>query len=171
MGSLALPGQPEHLRAARAFVAHALSGNCADTDTMVLLVSELVSNSLQHSDSRHPGGMITITLIATPDGVRAEIADEGGSNVPVLHPALSGRPELAETGRGLQLVDELSARWSYNHDQCGTVTWFELADAALATGAPRCLKPVDGGSSFSYGHTGGISSSSSRRHAPVPVRT
>ena len=37
---------------------------------------------------------------------------------------------LAENGRGLQLVQMLSARWNYAHDEAGTVTWFELAAPA-----------------------------------------
>lgn len=37
---------------------------------------------------------------------------------------------LEENGRGLQLVQMLSARWSFAHDEAGTVTWFELASSA-----------------------------------------
>lgn len=136
LGSLTIPGRPEQLHAARMFVARVLSGDCPCMDTVVLLASELISNSLQHSDSRHPGGVITVTLIEIQGGIRAEVADEGGVTVPALRPAPRGSPELAESGRGLQLVDTLSARWSYCRDQAGTVTWFELTDAA-----PRAARP------------------------------
>jgi serine/threonine-protein kinase RsbW len=111
---------------ARAFVAQALDDHCTSADTAVLLTSELVTNSLQHSDSGRDGATITITLIAIPGGIRAEVSDEGGATVPALHPGPPGSPELTLSGRGLQLVDMLAARWSYSRDEAGTVTWFEL---------------------------------------------
>jgi anti-sigma regulatory factor (Ser/Thr protein kinase) len=42
--------------------------------------------------------------------------------VPELRPA-DGE---AEGGRGLQLVEQLAARWSWYRDSRKTVTWFEL---------------------------------------------
>jgi len=130
LGSLTVPGRPQHLHAARAFVARTLGDHCSCADTAVLLASELVGNSLQHSDSGRPGGMVTITLIAIPGGIRAEVTDEGGATVPAVRSATVGAPHLAENGRGLQLVDSLAARWSYCRDQAGTVTWFELTESA-----------------------------------------
>jgi hypothetical protein len=35
---------------------------------------------------------------------------------------------MAESGRGLQLVEFLSANWDYCRDTAGSVTWFELAE-------------------------------------------
>jgi len=128
LGSLTIPGQPEQVAHARAFVARTLGDGRVCADTAVLLTSELVSNSLQHSHSRRDGGTITVTLIAVPGGIRAEVIDEGGATVPALRPGQPEPPELAESGRGLQLVDMLSARWSYTSDEAGTVTWFELAE-------------------------------------------
>jgi anti-sigma regulatory factor (Ser/Thr protein kinase) len=81
--------------------------------------------------------MITIMLIVIPGGIRAEIADEGGPGVPVLQSAQPGWPELAESGHGLRLVDQLSTRWSCSQDQCGTVTWFELTDATSTARDPN----------------------------------
>lgn len=128
LGSLTIPGRPERVRAARAFVAQTLDDGCACAPTAVLLTCELVTNSLQHSNSRRDGGTITVTLIAIPGGIRAEVIDEGGATVPVLRPGQPGLPEMAEGGRGLQLVEMLSARWSYTRDEAETVTWFELAE-------------------------------------------
>jgi anti-sigma regulatory factor (Ser/Thr protein kinase) len=128
LGRLTIPGRPERVRAARAFVAQTLDDGCACAPTAVLLTCELVTNSLQHSDSRRDGGTITVTLIAIPGGIRAEVTDEGGATVPALRSGDLRRPELADGGRGLQLVEMLSARWSYTRDEAGTVTWFELAE-------------------------------------------
>jgi anti-sigma regulatory factor (Ser/Thr protein kinase) len=125
LGSLTIPGRPEHVAEARAFAARKLGDDWACADTAVLLTCELVTNALQHSDSRRSGGTITVTLIAVPGGIRAEVIDEGSATVPALRP---DSPELAEGGRGLQLVDMLSARWNYCRDEAGTVTWFELTE-------------------------------------------
>ncbi len=130
LGSLTIPGQPACLRAARAFVADTLGRDSPGTEVAVLLASELISNAMQHSDSRHDGGTITTHLIAVPEGIRAEIIDAGGQTVPSLRPVQPGQPDLAESGRGLQLVDVLAARWGYSRDEAATVTWFELCTPA-----------------------------------------
>jgi serine/threonine-protein kinase RsbW len=127
LGSLTIPGRAEHVAEARGFVRRTLGADCAEADTAILLTSELVTNSIQHSRSRRDGGTITITLIAVPDGIRAEVIDEGGATDPMLPSTQAGPVALDENGRGLQLVQMLSARWSYAHDEAGTVTWFELA--------------------------------------------
>ena len=90
-----------------------------------MLVSELVTNSVLHSDSRLPGGTVTITVTAAPAGALVEVRDAGGMSVPSPSPG-PGDDELAEHGRGLQLVRDLAARWDYRHDGNGLVTWFEL---------------------------------------------
>jgi anti-sigma regulatory factor (Ser/Thr protein kinase) len=129
LGRMTIPGQPEHVAAARAFVARTLD-NCVQAETAVLLTSELVTNSLRHSRSCRHGGIITVTLITTPDGIRAEVADEGGATVPALRSSHGEPPGLAEDGRGLQLVDMLADRWGCWREATGTVTWFELVQAA-----------------------------------------
>jgi anti-sigma regulatory factor (Ser/Thr protein kinase) len=128
LGSLTFPGRPDRVAEARAFVAQVLGDDCPCTATAALLTSELVTNALQHSDSRRDGGTITVTLIAVPGGVRAEVIDEGAPTVPVLRADGPEDQHLLESGRGLQLVDMLSARWSYWRDEAGTVTWFELSE-------------------------------------------
>ncbi len=125
LGSLTIPGRPEYVRAARKFVAGKLGAGCAYAETVALLTSELVTNSAVHSDSCRNGGTITITLIAIPGGIRAEVLDDGSASVPSVLPG-SRLPDLSEGGRGLQLVATLSTRWNYWRDEAGTVTWFEL---------------------------------------------
>ena len=63
---------------------------------------------------------------------RIEVIDDGGATVPAVTAARQWEdPDISESGRGLRLVDVLSARWNYYCDPAGTVTWFEL------TGYPR----------------------------------
>jgi anti-sigma regulatory factor (Ser/Thr protein kinase) len=63
LASLTIPGEPAHLHAAREFVACTLGDGCTCSDAAVLLTSELVTNSVQHSNSRRWGGTVTITVI------------------------------------------------------------------------------------------------------------
>jgi anti-sigma regulatory factor (Ser/Thr protein kinase) len=88
---LTIPGQPAHLHGAREFVARAVEDACPDVDTAVLLTSEPVTNSLQHSNSRHPGGTVTISVLTVPDGVVIEINDDGGATVPAVTVASQSR--------------------------------------------------------------------------------
>jgi anti-sigma regulatory factor (Ser/Thr protein kinase) len=128
LGSLTIPGQPACLHAAREFIARALHPDDARLDTAVLLTSELVTNSVKHSESRRSGGTVTITLISVPDGIRVEVIDDGSENEPAVHLSRVESSEPIESGRGLQLVEFLSANWGYNRDIAGTVTWFELTE-------------------------------------------
>ena len=128
LGSLTIPGQPACLHTAREFIARALRPDDARLDTAVLLTSELVTNSVKHSESGRLGGTVTITLISVPDGIRVEVIDDGSENEPEVRLSQAESPELIESGRGLQLVEFLSANWGYYRDTAGTVTWFELAE-------------------------------------------
>lgn len=87
-----------------------------------MTTSELVTNSMLHSNSRLPGQTITITVASSPGGARVEVRDAGGTSVPSPH----ARDDLADHGRGLQLVKDLSTQWGYRHDLHGLVTWFEV---------------------------------------------
>ena len=120
--SLAGPGRPDQVHAARVFTSEALGGGHPCESVAVLLVSELVTNSVVHSNSRLPGGMITVTVTsAGPDTVRVEIRDAGGPTLPFVKEA---GDVAAEGGHGLRLVDRLAARWDYCRDTAGLTTWF-----------------------------------------------
>ena len=128
LGRLTIPGRPTCLHAAREFIARTLGSDHARLDTAVLLTSELVTNSVKHSESGRPGGTVTVTLLSVPDRIRVEVIDDGSENVPALRLGEAESPELAESGRGLQLAEFLSANWGYYRDTAGTVTWFELTE-------------------------------------------
>jgi hypothetical protein len=61
-------------------------------------------------------------------GVRVEVTDRSGDGVPVLHPASEAAGGEEESGRGMRLVDALSARWGYQRSGGLATTWFELCD-------------------------------------------
>lgn len=82
-------------------------------DDVVLIVSELVSNSVRHTDTIDIG----IKLRLSDDTIRVEVSDDGGG--------FSTDAPRGE-GMGLTLVDKIAARWGLILDGRFTV-WVELA--------------------------------------------
>jgi anti-sigma regulatory factor (Ser/Thr protein kinase) len=85
-----------------------------------LLVSELVTNSVRHSNvSEHD--LVHMRVDVTPDAVRVEVADPGDGFEPRPRDPDRTRPG----GWGLFLVDQLADRWGVVRDQL-TRVWFEM---------------------------------------------
>lgn len=125
LGSLTIPGRPEHVREARSFVAKALGELHPSLDNAVLLTSELVTNAVMHSSSRCHGGSITVVIAESDDGVRIEVADEGSDlSTPVVRGDV-----YASDGHGLFLVQTLSDQWGYVRGNIGTTVWCWLSTA------------------------------------------
>lgn len=122
LGSLTIPGRPEHVREARAFIAKVLGELHPSLDTAVLLTSELVTNAVMHSSSRCPGGSVSILIMESAGGVRIEVADEGSE---LSSPVVRG-DVYASDGHGLFLVQTLADQWGYLRDDDGTTVWFWL---------------------------------------------
>ena len=120
--SVTLAGRAERARAARAFVFEVLGAGHPCGDDAALLVDELFGNSVRHSRSGAPGGMVTVAVTAGGEVVRVEVTDRSGPGVPQLHSAGFD----AEGGRGLGLVAGLAERWGWRRRGGRTVTWFEL---------------------------------------------
>jgi anti-sigma regulatory factor (Ser/Thr protein kinase) len=125
--SLVIDGAPEQVSVARAFVRQVLGNGHPGADRVALLTSELVTNSVNHSNSRLAGGTIAVTLRVAADRIRVEVADDGGNTTP----ALRRDGDLAEAGRGLWLVDAYSLAWDCRHSATRTVTWFECVPEPL----------------------------------------
>ena len=58
--SMTIPAVPAQVRAARAFVARVLGAPGPGADTVLVLASELATNSVRHSGSAVPGGVVTV---------------------------------------------------------------------------------------------------------------
>jgi anti-sigma regulatory factor (Ser/Thr protein kinase) len=124
LGSATIPGRPEEVRGARAFVARTLAvgpTTTVDVDTATLLTSELVTNAVLHTASGAPGGTVTIVVVDVADGVLIEVIDDGSAGTPVVKDDL-----LTANGHGLYLVQQLTAQWGYLRDPAGTTVWFHL---------------------------------------------
>ncbi len=88
----------------------------AAPDTLLVL-TELLANAV-----RHGRGPVDVVLSLHPDGVRVEVADTGPGRV-----QRSADPAPRDTGgRGLLIVEALSAGWGVQYGQAGKVVWAEL---------------------------------------------
>lgn len=123
--SVTLAGLAERAQVARAFTGGVLGPGHPCQEVAVLLVSELFGNSVRHSGSGAAGGTVTVAVTAGDGLVRVEVTDRGGPGVPRLRQAGSD----AESGRGLELVAALAARWGWRRRGGRTVTWFVLRHA------------------------------------------
>jgi anti-sigma regulatory factor (Ser/Thr protein kinase) len=120
---------PEAAPAARSAVVDALTGHVdggvlADAE---LLVSELVSNSVQHAGLT--AGEVVRVGAAVSDGVlRLEVDDPGSGGT-----VAAREPDLERGGWGLVLVEALAHAWGVSREG-GTRVWVELV-CRPATGA------------------------------------
>ncbi|MEU6997693.1 ATP-binding protein [Nonomuraea sp. NPDC046570] len=108
-GLVTLPGTARAVGVARHWGALVLeAAGCGCVDEALIVVSELVGNAVRHTRSGGPGGKITMLIVESGgDMVRIEVVDDGAVSVPAPR-----EPDSSElSGRGLWLVDELSAEW------------------------------------------------------------
>ncbi|MFG2649078.1 ATP-binding protein [Streptomyces sp. NPDC048436] len=118
------PADPGAVRTARAVVRKQLGawGLGALGDITVLLVSELVTNSLRHASG--PIGVRLVRPAGPADALLVEVSD------PLPDPPLQrdAAPD-DEGGRGIQLVARSSRRWGTRQGRTGKTgktVWFEL---------------------------------------------
>ncbi len=114
-----LPAEPAAVRRARGLVRDRLAR--WDLDHMahptMLLVSELVTNAI-----RHAGGRLTRRLIRE-GGLVCEVFDSSDGRPRVRH--RDDGDDMAESGRGLQVVGRLARRWGVRRTAGGKVVWCE----------------------------------------------
>ncbi|MFC5825329.1 ATP-binding protein [Nonomuraea insulae] len=114
------PALLEELGHVRHFAGGVVAGHPA-ADDVVLAVSELAANAVEHSAASCDDNFeVRITHLA--DAVRVEVHDHGGAGRP--------RPGVADAeatrGRGLFLVDHLSRDWGITHKPDHTGVWCEI---------------------------------------------
>lgn len=155
-------GMPKEARAVRRWV-RALTGTaCASAlDDAEIAADELFANAVTHTRSGALGGKITVVVVPDEDGVAVHIHDQGAndSQMPGMLPFSVGEYSLLDSGRGLQLVDSISAGWgtgpaiycaqAVEDDPAvsanGRCTWFRLLGGAKChptqkeTGSPSAV--------------------------------
>ncbi|GHH40204.1 ATP-binding protein [Streptomyces candidus] len=124
--------EPDAVRTARHAVRDALHDWGLDelADVSILLVSELVTNSLQHASGPIGVRLVRLDTPAPTAGtagparavLRVEVSD------PLSDPprARAAGPD-DEGGRGMQLVACSARRWGTRRGKTGKTVWFELA--------------------------------------------
>jgi len=123
LGRLELPAIEASAPRARAWLRDRLGEDHPALDDVLLLASELVTNAVRHSDSRHTG---TVTVVATAlrGIVHVTVIDAGAEGMP--HIEGGAGDEEGEGGRGLFLVDVLARAWGVQERPEGRAVWFEV---------------------------------------------
>jgi anti-sigma regulatory factor (Ser/Thr protein kinase) len=119
VGEATVPCGPDAPFLARLVVSRWLDDRADLRDDACLLVSELVTNSVQHA-GQPAGAPVQIRAAATDGVLRVEVHDRGHG------PVRRRAPGPRQGGFGLHLVEQLAARWGTNQEH-GTRVWFELA--------------------------------------------
>ncbi|MFJ9644249.1 SpoIIE family protein phosphatase [Streptomyces sp. NPDC101206] len=89
-------------------------------DSAVLMVSEMVTNVLVHTDG---DALLVAEAVGEPGGrrLRIEVADSSDELPHVRHPG-----EMASSGRGVLLMEMLADAWGVDPRGEGKSIWFEL---------------------------------------------
>ncbi len=116
--SLSLRPVPASAGLARRFVGRTLAAWGRDdvSDDVTLLVSELVTNAMLHARSD-----IALVITARRGVLRVEVQD-ASSHAPA--PRVASADAL--TGRGMALVETLSAEWGVRRVSGGKGVWFTV---------------------------------------------
>ena len=92
-----------------------------------LLVSELVTNSIRHSEGTGEGSAVTLDVALSDEKLRVEVTDRGCG----FEPQAREPGQSKASGWGLYLVDHLSDRWGVIRNHI-TRVWFEIDRPAAA---------------------------------------
>jgi anti-sigma regulatory factor (Ser/Thr protein kinase) len=90
-------------------------------ETLRLLVTELVTNSVRHTAA----DSMTLRIAVGRAAVLTEVADTG----PGFDPECVEQAGDDNTGWGLFLVERLASSWGVKHDGASKRVWFELRRA------------------------------------------
>lgn len=125
LGQVVLPGEVASVPRVRHYVRDLLAAaGHAHHDDALLLVTELVTNAVRHSRSGRPGGRVTVAVADCDGMLHITVIDAGSAD---RRPRLRVEPDGAGGGgRGLWLVQELSAAWGWQEIPAGRAVWFQV---------------------------------------------
>ncbi|MFJ9029086.1 ATP-binding protein [Streptomyces sp. NPDC102274] len=132
---------PAEVGRARRWARSRLAGSGIEDDepvaeTLILLISELVTNAVVHTGCPAVLRMLFGSGAAEAGTVRVEVADTS---------ACPPRPRHADgedtNGRGLELVDGLADRWGWQPEGAGKRIWCEVDRSAPGV-APEAYAPA-----------------------------
>jgi CheY-like chemotaxis protein/anti-sigma regulatory factor (Ser/Thr protein kinase) len=118
--AMAFPADLASVGHARRWVRAALEGMAGGTDDLVdlamLLTSEVVTNSLVHGRSG-----VEVSIDRRADRIRIGVTDSDQAFIRRRAPAVG-----SQSGRGVELVESMSAGWGVNRFVSGKQVWFDL---------------------------------------------
>ena len=126
--SRTFPHEPQSVPAARRFATTVLRDASAETlEAVELMVSELATNCIRHTNSG-----FDLTIIRQGVDIRVEATDHAGGT-----PTMRSPKPTDPSGRGLKIIDMLSAGWGVrSRDTQGKTVWFTISDAPTGAGEP-----------------------------------
>lgn len=95
----------------------------ARASTLALLVSELVSNAVLHSEAAPASDILLSAALLDGGAIRIEVTDRGDGFTAVA------RDPAREGGYGLYLVEKEASNWGIERRD-GTCVWFEMGARA-----------------------------------------
>jgi serine/threonine-protein kinase RsbW len=125
------PNDAQAARAARQFALASLAGYAPELlEVVELLVSELATNSVRHTNSG-----FELRISSDPSRIRISVTDRGPGK-----PAVQKLDPTALSGRGLALVEMLSSSWGVRASRSaegGKTVWLTLdvSDRQLRSGS------------------------------------
>jgi anti-sigma regulatory factor (Ser/Thr protein kinase) len=110
--------ETSHIAVARR-VLRAMAESCRpeEQEILLLVASELLGNAVAHAAS-----CMELRVQVHPGFLRVDVIDDGDGR-----PGLRVVPPLAARGRGLQIVDRLSAAWGVDDLIPGKQVWCIIA--------------------------------------------
>ena len=126
--ALALPGIPESVPVARSHVRAALGSHGLGeyADDAEIITSELVTNAVQHACGNGTKTIeVTLTAAGSPAAVTVAVSDSSPHG-----PIRRDTPPGSEQGRGLRLVEALSAHWGWRPEDSGKAVFAVLVREA-----------------------------------------
>ena len=92
------------------------------SDDAELMTSELVTNAVRHATT-----LFTVVFVERNAAiVVGVVGDDGDLETAPFYPAVAA-DALAESGRGLFVVDQLADDWGTSAQGAGTAVWFRLS--------------------------------------------
>ncbi|HET6865981.1 MAG TPA: ATP-binding protein [Solirubrobacteraceae bacterium] len=118
------PHEVQSVPAARRFATAVLRGASAEIlEAVELMVSELATNCIRHTNSG-----FDLTIIRSGREIRVEATDHAGGT-----PTMRSPEPTDPSGRGLKIIDMLSAGWGVQSASgMGKTVWFTISDSAVA---------------------------------------
>jgi Histidine kinase-like ATPase domain len=105
-------------------------------DELVLVATELGTNAVRHTATGGQGGQFVVEVIRRSSAVRVIVADDGAAT----EPHLMSDP-LAESGRGLLVVQALAERTGVCGDHRGRQVWADIPWPDTAAPVIRAERP------------------------------